>query len=242
MLTGRIRVGNLGSVLLTVSLFMAASSHAQQTAPASTSDTTPAQAGLKLQGEKPQPVVREAAFPESGSITFQMNIGDLRILPAGEGTQKLRLELEPRHGDDDTEAASWVREFSVAGAQAKIVVRMPKVNKHSESATLYVPKNTNLKVHLEIGDMTVGQIAGDKDLQLGIGDLKVQAVPHAEYRSVQASAGIGDVNDGVFHRNQGGWLGKHENAEFGDGAYRLRLHVTIGDVTIEPGEQRQAQR
>ncbi len=190
-------------------------------------------------GDAASGLVREASFPDGGSVTLEMNIGDLRIMPA-EKAGSLRLELHPDR--DAEEAPAWVREFSVAGPQAKIVIKTPKGNNRSGVTTLYVPKNTNLKLHLGIGDLTVGQVSGDKNLEVGIGDLKLRAEPEGEYRSVHAATGIGDVHDAVFHLGQSGWLGKHENKDFGQGAYRLQVHVTIGDVSIEPEQKDQAKQ
>lgn len=112
---------------------------------------------------------------------------------------------------------------------------MPTHGNHSGDVTLYVPASTNLKAELDVGDLRVEGIAGDKDLKVGIGDLDVSGVDAKSYHSVHASVAIGDVSDHVFALSPSGFLGKSASKQTGDGPYRLRLHVTIGDIVMRPG-------
>ena len=73
-------------------------------------------------------------------------------------------------------------------------------------------------------------IEGDKDLELGVGDIRVTA-ERAGYHVVRASAGIGDVN-GESYGETSGWLGKILKYH-GDGKYELRAHVSVGDINLE---------
>jgi hypothetical protein len=95
---------------------------------------------------------------------------------------------------------------------------------------LEVPQNTNLEVHEKVGDLTVEDVEGDKDLTLRVGDIRV-AKGHADYRAVHASTSIGDVN-GNGYGETSGWLGKTLKYH-GDGKYELRAHVSVGDITLE---------
>ena len=93
-----------------------------------------------------------------------------------------------------------------------------------------VPENSNLDVHEKVGDLTVENIEGDKDLSLGVGDIRI-AAGHSAYRFVHASAGIGDVS-GAGYGETSGWLGKTLKYH-GDGKYELRAHVGVGDINLE---------
>ena len=41
------------------------------------------------------------------------------------------------------------------GSQAKIVLEMPKHGEHNFDVTLYVPKRSDLRLNLEVGDLTI---------------------------------------------------------------------------------------
>jgi len=83
-------------------------------------------------------------------------------------------------------------------------------------------------------------VAGDKDLKVGIGDLDVSGVDAKSYHSVKASVEIGDLRDQVFALSPSGFLGKSASKRTDDGPYRLRLHITIGDIVVKPGGAQQA--
>jgi hypothetical protein len=93
-----------------------------------------------------------------------------------------------------------------------------------------VPQNTNLDVHEKVGDLTVDNIEGNKDLSLGVGDIRI-ATEHTGYHLVRADTGIGDVH-GADYGETSGWLGKTLKYR-GDGKYELRAHVGVGDIRLE---------
>jgi hypothetical protein len=180
------------------------------------------------------PVIREASFAAGGVVILDANVGDVRVMPAKEDGQ-LRLVITPRQQDDAAEAPHWVREFAVNGSQAKIILKMPKHGNHNFDVTLYVPKHSDLRLNLDVGDLTIEGITGNTDAELGIGDLHVTVPdPHA-YRAIAMSVHIGDVDASAFQLEPHGFLGKSVEREFGSGSYRLKLHTGIGDVSCVAG-------
>jgi hypothetical protein len=184
--------------------------------------------------ENLDPVVREASFSAGGVVIVDANVGDVRVMP-NDQPGKLRLVITSRNADDATAAPHWVREFAVNGSQAKIVLQMPKHGEHNFKVTIYVPKQSDLRLNLEVGDLTIEGIAGNTDADVGVGDLKVTVPdPHA-YRAVAMSVHIGDVHAGAFGLEPHGFLGKSVEREFGAGSYHLKLHTGIGDVSCTTG-------
>ena len=182
------------------------------------------------------PVVREASFDPGGVVILDANIGDVHVVPADpEG--KLRLVITPHKSGDATDAPHWIREFSVNGSQAKIVIRTPKMGDHSFEIELYVPKRSDLRLELGVGDLTVEGITGDTDARVGVGDLRMTVPNPHDYRSVAMSVHIGDVHAGAFGLEPSGFLGKSVEHQFGTGSYRLKLHTGIGDVSVTSAEQ-----
>jgi hypothetical protein len=180
------------------------------------------------------PVVREAPFAAGGVVILDANVGDVRVMPTNhEG--KLRLVITSRKANDATAAPHWIREFAVNGSQAKIVLQMPKHGEHNFDVTIYVPKQSDLRLNLEVGDLTITGISGNTDAEVGVGDLKMTVPdPHA-YRAVAMSVHIGDVHAGAFGLEPSGFLGKSVKREFNAGSYRLKLHTGIGDVSCTAG-------
>ena len=88
----------------------------------------------------------------------------------------------------------------------------------------------NEEESVAIGDLTVENVEGDKDLELGVGDIRVSK-GHAGYRLVRASTGIGDVHSDGYGETSG-WLGKTLKYH-GEGKFELRAHVGVGDISLE---------
>jgi hypothetical protein len=176
------------------------------------------------------PVVREASFAAGGLVIVDANIGDLRVEPA-DTDGKLRLVITSHRQDDADAAPKWVREFAVNGSQAKIKLQTPKSGTHGFEVTIYVPRHSDLRVSLGVGDLTIDRVAGNTDAEVGIGDLKVTVPdPHA-IRAVAMSVHIGDLDAKAFGLEPSGFLGKSVEREFNAGSYRLKLHTGIGDVS-----------
>jgi hypothetical protein len=179
------------------------------------------------------PVVREASFAAGGVVILDANVGDVRVKPAEDG--KLRLVITSHKQEDAAAAPHWIREFAVNGSQAKIALQMPKHGNHNFDVTLFVPKHSDLRLNLEVGDLSIEGITGNTDAELGIGDLHMMVSdPHA-YRAVAMSVHIGDVNASAFNLEPSGFLGKSVHRDFSSGSYRLKLHTGIGDVSCVAG-------
>ena len=121
-------------------------------------------------------------------------------------------------------------DFDVRGNDAVLEFHAPSGGNTSFDVELEVPANTNLDVHEKVGDLTVENVDGDKDVELGVGDIRV-ANGQAGYRLVQASTGIGDVHSDGYGETSG-WLGKSLKYH-GEGKYELRAHVGVGDIHLD---------
>lgn len=104
-----------------------------------------------------------------------------------------------------------------------------------------VPRRTNLRIRMPAGEVRLEEIKGDKDVDLYAGQITIS--DHEwDYRSVNASVAIGEVKAPVFDADKGGFF-RSLSRRFLAGEYRLRAHVTTGQIDIEgkralPGEGR----
>jgi hypothetical protein len=82
-----------------------------------------------------------------------------------------------------------------------------------------VSRKTNLGMQMPAGEVKVDEIVGDKDIELHAGHISISSAREWDYRNINASVGIGEVNARVFSADKGGFFRvfRKENA---DGEYR----------------------
>ena len=166
-------------------------------------------------------------FVAGGMVHVRMTVGDMRITRGD--TNQIRLHYTIKSKRESRLKEAHV-DIDVHGRDANIDFHASTSGNTQFEVDLEVPQNTNLDVHEKVGDLSVENIEGDKDLELGVGDIRV-AAERSAYHLVRASSGIGDVN-GEGYGETRGWLGKTLNYR-GDGKYELHAHVSIGDINLE---------
>jgi hypothetical protein len=194
---------------------------------------------LSAQNATPTDFVITKAFPTGGSVGLTMNVGDLKVLPAPAGNT-VKLEIKSDRSVDKGTLATWVHQFQVEGNRATLNVQLPKNPEHctdchgNTSVTLYVPQRTDLKVDLDVGDVTVSGILGDKDLRDGVGDLRIAIADPAPYGHVETHTRVGNVNDFLNRGGKpSGFLGKDEDFAL-SGRFHVKASVGVGDLNIVP--------
>jgi hypothetical protein len=166
-------------------------------------------------------------FVSGGYLHVRFTVGDIHI-KRGE-TNQIRLQYTVKSRSEHNVKEAHV-DFNIRGNDATIEFHSPMSGNTNFDVQLEIPQNTNLDVHQKVGDLTVDNITGDKDLSLGVGDLRI-ATEHVGYRLVRADTGIGDVHSGGYGEISG-WLGKTLKYH-GDGKYELRAHVGVGDIHLD---------
>ena len=165
-------------------------------------------------------------FVTGGMVHVHLSVGDVHV-KRGEG-DRIHLQYTVKSRRESNLKQAHV-DFEVRGNDAVIEFHAPSSNTQFD-VELEVPANTNLDVHGKVGDLKVENVEGDKDLELGVGDIRV-ANEKSRYALVKASTGIGDVS-GDGYGETSGWLGKTLRYH-GDGKYELRAHVGVGDIHLE---------
>jgi len=166
-------------------------------------------------------------FAAGGFVHVRLSVGDMHIRRGDSNKISLRYTAKSSHERNVKDAHV---DFDVHGIDATIEFHAPSGGNTQFDVELEVPQKTNLDVHDKVGDVTVENVEGDKDLTLGVGDIRVSNA-RVGYRLVNASAGIGDVH-GDGYGETSGWLGKTLKYH-GDGKYELRAHVGVGDIHLE---------
>lgn len=166
-------------------------------------------------------------FVSGGYLHVRFSVGSIHIKRGD--SNKIRLEYTVKSRSERNVKGARV-DVNIRGNDATIEFHAPMGGNTNFDVILEIPQNTNLDVHQKVGDMTVDNIEGDKDLSLGVGDIRI-ATEHMGYRLVRVDTGIGDVHGGNYGETSG-WLGKTLKYR-GDGKYELRAHVGVGDIHLE---------
>jgi hypothetical protein len=80
------------------------------------------------------------------------------------------------------------------------------------------------------GDLTMGEIKGDKDIEMNAGNLQISVGNANDWGEVDASVTAGNVDAIPFQAAKGGLFRSLDWK--GPGKYRLHVHVMAGNVTL----------
>jgi hypothetical protein len=165
-------------------------------------------------------------FVSAGSVHLRGVVGDVHIKRGDSNMIRLEYRVRSRSENAAKEARA---DFDVRGNDAMIEFHVPSRGNTNIEIELEVPQNSNLDIHQKVGDITIDKIEGDKDIELGVGDIRV-ASERSKYKLVRADTGIGDVHSAGYGETRG-WLGKKLKYR-GEGKYELRAHVGVGDIYL----------
>lgn len=185
--------------------------------------------------QTPHTFTQDHPLAPGGTVVLTLNVGDVKILPAPD-SHRVRLEIHTDRGADQQTMAGWVRRFQVAANRATIEINIPKTgydcNHCGADVTLYVPPQSDLEADLKVGDMTIQDVEGNKDVSVGVGDLNIAIAHPGAYGHVETHTRIGDVDDALNHGGgQSGFLGKTEDFTL-SGRYHLKASTGVGDLHI----------
>lgn len=148
------------------------------------------------------------------------------------GTDQDSIHVSCTAGSDEAaQAAAFY--FSPMANGGKLSVRGIHFN-HRDSGLqvkIEVPRRTNLSVRMFAGQVTVEEVKGDKDIDLGAGQITISAIHPSDYRSVDASVSIGEVQAGPYGSDKGGFFRRFRKSN-ANGDYRLQAHVTTGQIDL----------
>lgn len=133
---------------------------------------------------------------------------------------------------DDTDSARNIRlRFSGTPNHAKLTITGAYLKHGNLQIRVEVPRKINLGVQMPAGQVKVNEIVGDKDIQLHAGQITISSAREWDYKNVNASVGIGQVNAQVYGADKGGFF-RVFRKDNPDGEYRLYAHVTTGQIDL----------
>lgn len=164
--------------------------------------------------------VLERAFVSGGRVVMELSAGGYEVI--GTGTDQIRVDW--RRSD----ARNVDVDVTVKGREATVFIDGP-LHKGAE-AIIEVPRRTDLVVRLSAGELLIKGVEGHKDVSARAGEIDIQLGRPEQYRRVEASVNIGELNASAFNQNKEGffrsvtWIGK--------GTYDLRARLTVGELNL----------
>jgi hypothetical protein len=161
----------------------------------------------------------EKPFVSGGKIDMQFDGGSYDIRPAA-GTH-IRVTLSGNTGNARVE-------LTTSGTHADVKVKDTPHNNFQ--ATIEVPKAADLVVRLTGGNLVMGAITGNKDVESYGGNVQIAVADPNEYSSVDAAVKAGDIHASVFGGSKSGLL--QQFTWSGHGEYTLRAHLGAGNLEL----------
>lgn len=148
------------------------------------------------------------------------------------GTGQDAIHVSCTAGSDET-ARDVAFHFSptVNGGKLSIEGAHLHHGNNSLEVTIEVPRRTNLGVRMIAGEVRMEGVKGDKDIELGAGQITISSIHDGDYRSVNASVSIGEVQARAFGVDKGGFFRSFSRTN-SSGDYRLKAHVTTGEIDL----------
>jgi hypothetical protein len=95
-----------------------------------------------------------------------------------------------------------------------------------------VPHRTSVRVRMGAGQVDVSGLKGDMDIALNAGQITMHDVNGRDYKRIDASVDIGQVNAEAYGAEKGGFFRSFTKSN-PDGEYLLRAHVLTGQIDLE---------
>lgn len=172
-------------------------------------------------GPNNPPVVKaDQPFPAGGNIEMQLDGGNYQVRPAD--GDRIRVTFS---GNTGSAAAN----LSVTGSHATLAVNNTPHNNFT--ATIEVPKTTDLVIRLAAGNLEMAAITGSKDVDSKAGNVEIAAGSSNDYASADATVSVGNLDGGPFGEAEGTL--SHHLAWSGHGKYTLRASLGAGNLELK---------
>ena len=167
-------------------------------------------------------------FAPGGRIELHMHYGDLQIVPSSDSRISLSYTMHSNHSDFIRKV---VPDFEVTASNA--ILRLEAPHNGNVDVELRVPARSDLYVRVSAGDISVGPIEGNQNVETHAGDIEIQLPEHLKLARVDASTHAGEVS-APFGKTHG-WIGNALKYD-GGGQYRVHAHTFAGDIGFEQAE------
>jgi hypothetical protein len=163
--------------------------------------------------------VADKAFVTGGKIKLDLDGGAYEIKAAADN--HIRVTLSGTTGSARVDVAT-------SGSDAEVKIKdTPHNNFH---AIVEVPATTDVVLRLSGGELAVGGITGNKDVESYAGNVRIAVGDPNDYAKVDTAVKAGDIDARPFGGSKSGLL--QEFNWSGHGKYTLRAHLGAGNLVL----------
>ena len=155
-------------------------------------------------------------------LSIELGSGDYQIVASDSGsiavvydegkpgdTQNVKVQIASGHGQN---------QLKIAGQKA------------SFHAVIEVPRKTDLHIRMLTGGLRVGNVEGNKDIEMRAGKLELNAIRPQDYAKADFSVRLGGVSAPIFNIADNNSLKAFR--AYGPGKYQLHAHVDVGNLKL----------
>jgi hypothetical protein len=158
-------------------------------------------------------------FLPGGDAEIRLESGSFDVMPSSDNRIHMRWDAASGKKAEIT--------ISVIGKSAEVKAEHTPHNFHG---TIELPAATNVRLHLGAGDLDVGPIKGDKDIEVGAGNVTAQVGNSSDWANVEASVSAGNLEAPAFNSTESGLVRSLHWS--GPGKYRLHATLGAGNLTL----------
>ncbi len=175
----------------------------------------------------------QAPMHSDTALTIDSRPAGLTIVGTDQQTIRVTCTAE------GTENVRDVRVEFFAGSPGRLTIRGGTNHNGGVTVRIEVPHRTSVQVTMGAGEVTVQNLEGNKDVDLYAGQVTISSSHGWDYRIVDASVDIGEVNAQAFGADKGGFF-RHFTRQNPNGEYRLYAHVATGEIDLLGTQQGKA--
>jgi hypothetical protein len=180
----------------------------------------------------------ETKTPCSQAVSYPLESRAVLMIdskPAGlhiVGTDQVAMHVSCSASSDET-ARNVAFHFSPTANGGKLSIEGPPLQHGNNglAVKIEVPRRTNLRIRMFAGQVTVEEVKGDKDIEVGAGQITISSIHDGDYRDVDASVSVGEVQARAFGIDKGGFF-RNFRKKHSNGDYWLQAHVTTGQIEL----------
>jgi hypothetical protein len=176
----------------------------------------------------------DAALHSGALLTIDSRPAGIEIVPTDAATEKetIHVTCKPDSAEHDTDSSMRTHlQLSGTPSHTTLTITGVRLEHNGVQIRIEVPRKTNLELQMPAGQVTVEDVVGDKDIELKAGQITISSTHTWNYRKVDVSVGIGQVNAQVYGANKGGFFRDFHKQDAG-GEYRLHAHVMTGQIDL----------
>lgn len=167
----------------------------------------------------PPTPVADKPFEAGGKINFDFDGGAYEIKPAADNHIRVVVNGALRNAKVDV---------TIDGDHADVKI---KDTPHSNfNVTLEVPRTSDVVVRLSGGELKLGAITGNKDVESYAGNVEIAAGDPNDYSRVDAAVKAGELDARPFGGSKSGLM--QDFTWSGSGKYTLRAHLGAGNLVV----------